>query len=583
MATSQEHSAKASSLYIIVATVREIVAAERLWFTIMLLMAMLSGAIPIIAALVVADAVANIDQISIWDVILLASALSIPSLVSSASDLMSQYVTRKMGLGYQHDHARLVLSAHRSQLEDAKFLDTIRIAEQARHERLTMGVSIIPGTVQIAITSGGFFIGVLRLNWLLAIVVLVPAAFWTLTEKRIARLYVRLSRATARVRRRLGFRLHEICIPDIADQIRTTAAPDFMMSRHSNDLRQIFSREVRLDKSIFAIRIAQAVVTFVSLFFAYQWLSAGLHDGSITVGELVFTIYAFSALVVLGPSVAGITRTIHAIQIYDPELTAYESYRNHNRHRQDPVTSLEDNGRFLNIRNEDRSARPLLLDLTSLKVIRNDREVLSSPPLRLDSGAMVAFTGPNGSGKSTLLRCIAGLVRPDEGRVLYLGRDVADLEHPNPVVGYMPQTPHIFEMTLSDNIALGRPTTTGHLFSLFRSIGATTWLDHSESCLQWHLGGLLADERSIISRPSYGEQLKLGLARTLHDEHPVLLLDEPTEGLDSTSSSIVIDSLLARTAGGSIVIVATHDDELIRVCDTVIDLSSDDGEQADLA
>ena len=578
MAAPQENSDKPPDFNtltipgVLAVTVREIVATGRAWFILMLLVAGLVGVFPVASAMILADAVTEPIRLTTWNVLLLSSALAVPLLVNGVSDTVSQHLIRKIMFIFQREHAELVLSSDRAQLEDAEYLNTLRVAEQARQQRLMMGMSLIPESTRIGITTVGFVVAIAGLSWLLLVTVVVPSAFWIVSERYVARLNVRQTRASVRFHRSIGFRMHQMCIPDIADQIQLNAAPGFMMTKHADDLRRVYLLELRRDRRTLALRTAQFGVVMISAFVTYQWVASALAIGSLDAGQLVFIAYAYTALIMIGPSVGGVTSGIQAVKDLDPELRVYETYRR--VRNAEPQKLTEANGGPAMAKNENVVPGGIVLASGPLSVIRNERKILQTKALQFRNGSMVALVGANGSGKSTLLRCIAGLIRPDAGDVTYLKRSVTDLAETSQTFGYMPQAPHIFEMSLIDNVALGRHIGTSDLASLFESVHATSWRDDLDANLRLHLGGLLADEGDKIMRPSYGEQLKLGLARALYGSRPILLLDEPTEGLDSASCSVVAETLREYARLDRLVVVATHDSDLINVCDTVVELPS---------
>ncbi|MBU8820276.1 ATP-binding cassette domain-containing protein [Mycolicibacterium goodii] len=176
--------------------------------------------------------------------------------------------------------------------------------------------------------------------------------------------------------------------------------------------------------------------------------------------------------------------------------------------------------------------------------------------LTVDDGEVVAVLGPNGAGKSTLLGLIAGLLRPDAGRIVVGGTTVVDTSHGTFVpphsrgVAMLAQDPLLFpHMTVAANVAYA-PRCRGHNRSQARSV-AQHWLRAVGSAD-------LADRRP--SQLSGGQAQRIALARALAAEPKVLLLDEPMSALDVTAAPamrrLLRDMLTAdrRTA-----VVVTHD------------------------
>jgi branched-chain amino acid transport system ATP-binding protein len=151
--------------------------------------------------------------------------------------------------------------------------------------------------------------------------------------------------------------------------------------------------------------------------------------------------------------------------------------------------------------------------------------VLRGVALELRAGEVHCLVGRNGAGKTTLLKAVMGLVRPDTGRVLLDGRDLARLPAwrvPRQGVAYVPQGRRLFaELSVAENLEIGlmaRPEVRGRGAAI-----RARMLD-----LFPVLGSRLGQRAGTLSG---GEQQMLAMARALCLEPRVLLLDEPTEGL----------------------------------------------------
>jgi urea ABC transporter ATP-binding protein UrtE len=161
-----------------------------------------------------------------------------------------------------------------------------------------------------------------------------------------------------------------------------------------------------------------------------------------------------------------------------------------------------------------------LLEVADLNVARSGNPVLHGVSLRVEEHEAVCLLGRNGMGKTTLLRCIMGLDRPRAGRIGFLGKEIG-ARPPYRVarsgIGYVPQGRQIFaELTVRENLQLATSQATGkgvmdRIFSLFPILGQRLR----------QAGGTL----------SGGEQQMLAIARCMLLEPRLLLLDEPTEGL----------------------------------------------------
>ncbi|MEA3407236.1 MAG: energy-coupling factor transporter ATPase [Chloroflexota bacterium] len=209
---------------------------------------------------------------------------------------------------------------------------------------------------------------------------------------------------------------------------------------------------------------------------------------------------------------------------------------------------------------------PLDVAARDLWFAYDGRMVLKGLDLEIRRGECVAIMGRNGSGKTTFLKHLVGLLQPKRGSVRVRDMDTAHipLERIIEVVGYVPQNPDalLFADTVEEEIAFTRQN--HHLPS-----------ESSRALLQ-RLG--LAEEAQRYPRDlSVGERQRVALASILAAEPSIILLDEPTRGLDYAQKEALVSYLREERALGHTVLLSTHDVELVAsAVDRVIILS--DGE-----
>ncbi len=192
------------------------------------------------------------------------------------------------------------------------------------------------------------------------------------------------------------------------------------------------------------------------------------------------------------------------------------------------------------------------------------RDVLRDIDLDLRPGELIALMGRNGSGKTTLLRLVAGFHRPERGRVLVGGRDAARL-HPAEIaqqVGYLPQNPSslFFAETLGAELE----------FTLKHHHGGGRDPDETLAGL-----GLAHAVQRNPRDLSGGERERAALAAVLVGAPGVLLLDEPTRGMDAKRKRALAGILAGLRAGGVAILLATHDVELVAEVATRVVLLGD--------
>lgn len=181
----------------------------------------------------------------------------------------------------------------------------------------------------------------------------------------------------------------------------------------------------------------------------------------------------------------------------------------------------------------------------------NGQEALKNIDLRLRSGDFTVIMGANGAGKTTLIKHISGLLKPGRGTVKVLGRDTKKLsvEELAPRVGYLAQDPNDY---------LFLPTVREELAFTLQNLHLP-----DNGIIQEMLSRLKLDcYQNVNPRDlSTGERQRVALASILVTRPPILLLDEPTRGLDYQLKKELGDMLLELQAQGTTIVVITHDVE----------------------
>jgi ABC-2 type transport system ATP-binding protein len=173
--------------------------------------------------------------------------------------------------------------------------------------------------------------------------------------------------------------------------------------------------------------------------------------------------------------------------------------------------------------------------------------------------ACLGLLGPNGAGKSTLIRSIVGRVRPDSGSVRVFG-EPANSPAARRELGWVPQELALYgRLTCRENLdAFGR----------YQGLRGKTLSDAIQWCLDW---GALADRAdSIVNTLSGGMKRRLNMAAGLIHRPRIILLDEPTAGVDPQSRNHIFEMVEALRREGATVIYTTHYmEEAERLCDSI--------------
>jgi ABC-type multidrug transport system fused ATPase/permease subunit len=195
--------------------------------------------------------------------------------------------------------------------------------------------------------------------------------------------------------------------------------------------------------------------------------------------------------------------------------------------------------------------------------------------LDLEPGELVAVVGASGAGKTTLGRVLVGLTRPDEGFVLAGGRALADadLDWWRERVAWASQHPVLIPGTVAANLTLGRPEAgPAAIEEAARLAGADRFVRDLPAGYDTVVG---AGGHGL----SAGQRQRLGLARALLRDAPLLVLDEPTVHLDPAAAARVAATVEA-LRGTRTVLLITHDPELAARADRVVRLAAGHPERA---
>lgn len=192
------------------------------------------------------------------------------------------------------------------------------------------------------------------------------------------------------------------------------------------------------------------------------------------------------------------------------------------------------------------------LHVEDLTVTYGATPVLWDIDMDIPPGVMAAVIGPNGAGKSTLLKAVLGLLKPVAGHIRFLGRPLSEMRQ---AIAYSPQRQSVdwdFPTTAKDVVEMG----------LYGELG---WFKRPK---QEHRARALAALEEVgmeafaerqISELSGGQQQRVFIARALVQNTPIIILDEPTAGVDVTTENIILELMKRLRDRGKTLIVVHHD------------------------
>ena len=179
---------------------------------------------------------------------------------------------------------------------------------------------------------------------------------------------------------------------------------------------------------------------------------------------------------------------------------------------------------------------------------------LENVTLKIPAGKITAIVGESGAGKSTLLKLLAGLILPTRGEIFFNELPTSKFQRESlfAKLAYMPQAPKLFDATLAEN------------FSMFNQL-ETSELEKFLAALNLQL------DLSAAKKISRGQLQRLGLIRALLKNSSLIILDEPTAGLDFATEEKVL-ALLKKFSSRRTIIIATHRQAVIDFADNVIEI-----------
>ncbi|MFD5753109.1 ABC transporter ATP-binding protein [Streptomyces sp. NPDC127033] len=218
-----------------------------------------------------------------------------------------------------------------------------------------------------------------------------------------------------------------------------------------------------------------------------------------------------------------------------------------------------------------------VLDATGVTMRFGGLTAVRNVDLHVNAGEIVGLIGPNGAGKTTFFNCLTGLYVPTEGTVTYKGTVLPPKPHlvTNAGIARTFQNIRLFaNMTVLENVLVGRHTRTkeGLWSALLRGPGfkKAEAASHARAMELLEFIGLQHKADHLARNLPYGEQRKLEIARALAAEPGLLLLDEPTAGMNPQETRVTEELIFAIRDQGIAVLVIEHDMRFIfNLCDRV--------------
>ena len=186
-----------------------------------------------------------------------------------------------------------------------------------------------------------------------------------------------------------------------------------------------------------------------------------------------------------------------------------------------------------------------------------DQVVLKNVSISFEKGQIHGIVGRNGSGKTVLFKCICGLMHPEEGVILVNGKRVGrDVDMPEDIGAIIEAPGFLPNYSGYKNLRF--------LANIRRKIGKEEIVNVLKTV------GLDPESRKHVGKYSLGMRQRLGIAQAIMEDPPILILDEPMNGLDNAGVQDIRALLLELKAQGKTILLASHNHEdIAALCDTV--------------
>lgn len=280
-----------------------------------------------------------------------------------------------------------------------------------------------------------------------------------------------------------------------------------------------------------------AVMTLLMIIFA------GI---SANAGEFTHIWIAAFVLVVfpLAESFAPVSDAVSHLPNYETSLKRLDTIEVEDEN----IASLKE--QVLNLKDQSLA---ISINNVTFKYDGTHQDVLHQMNLHFQQGEKIAILGKTGSGKSTLAKLILGDLKPTKGSVKINEQDTSTIhEDIALIVGVLEQKPHLFDTTVMNNIRLGNVHATNE--EVIEAAKKVQMHDYIESLPH----GYNTRMHELGERFSGGERQRIALARILLQDTPIVILDEPTVGLDAITEKKLIDTILKSLEGKTIIWITHH-------------------------
>jgi len=560
------------------ATLRRIAAFARphrgqlvVFLALSVVLAILAVATPILAGRVV-DAI--IAGASARRVVLLASLIAAIAVAEAGIGILNRWLSARIGEGLILD-LRTAVFDHVQRMPIAFFTRTRTGALVSRLNNDVIGAQrafsdtlsgVVSNVVMLALTLAVM----VEISWQITLLALLLLPLFVLPARRMGVRLAQFRREAANHNAAMLEQMTERFSAPGATLVKLYGRPEEESREFAARARRVRDIGVRSAMLQWVFITALTLVSSLALALVYGLggfyaLRGQLEAGAVVSLALLLTrLYApLTALAGARVEVMGALVSFERVfEVLDLEPLIKE--KPDARRVPDGPVSVEFDDVHFSYPSADKVSLASLEDVAELDT-RGGIEVLHGVSFRAEPGRMVALVGSSGAGKSTIAQLIPRLYDVDSGAVRLSGIDVRDLSAASirETVGMVTQDGHLFHDTVRGNLRLARPEATDEeLWDALRRARLADVVASLPDGLDTVVG-----ERGY--RLSGGERQRLTIARLLLADPRVVILDEATAHLDSTSEAAVSEALTDALAGRTVVVIA-HRLSTVRAADLIL-------------
>ncbi|MFJ5546570.1 ABC transporter ATP-binding protein [Streptomyces sp. NPDC093225] len=542
-----------------------------LYLLISVAAALLAVATPVLAGRVVDAIVGGSDP---GHVTALAVLIAVIAVAEAGLGLVGRWLSANLGEGLILD-LRTAVFDHVQRMPVAFFTRTRTGALVSRLNNDVIGAqrafsNTLSGVVSNIVTLVLTLTVMLGISWQITLLALLLLPVFVLPARRMGRRMARLQHEAADLNAAMGTRMTERFSAPGATLVKLFGRPAEESAEFADRARRVRDIGVRTAMAQSAFITALTLVSALALALVYGLggyyaLRGSLEPGAVVALALLLTRLYAPLTALAGARVDVMSALVSFERVFEVlDLEPLVAYGPDARAVPEGPVSVEFDGVSFGYPSADKVSLASLEEVAVLDG-RGGTEVLHEISFRAEPGRMVALVGSSGAGKSTIAQLLPRLYDADAGSVRIGGVDVRDLtaESIRDTLGMVTQDGHLFHDTVRANLLLARPgATEEELWEVLRR----SRLDGLVAALPEGLDTVVG-ERGY--RLSGGERQRLTIARLLLARQRVVILDEATAHLDSTSEAAVQEALAEALEGRTAVVIA-HRLSTVRAADLIL-------------